>query len=419
LQALLPYGRGSIKASFPEWSRVSCVNPRGWESADEVGQLRRALANTHGPPLRELASGARRAVIVTCDRTRSVPSRFTFPLILEELKRGGISLRNVEVLVATGMHRGETLADVEERVGTEFVSELKVTIHNSDDASQLTRLGELSSGTPLTLNRLVVESDLVVIESTVEPHFFAGFTGGSKVILPGTAGTETILKNHCWQHIADPNSRAGLLRNRIRADGEEAVSHLNKVFALNMVLDDYKRIVFATAGDPVSSFEPAAKLVLDHSLVTLDYKPDVVVTTNGGYPLDRNVYQCVKGIAVPEEVLQRGSRVVMVSECMDGVGHKQFFDLLASGSPEDISQRLRASDSVIPDQWEVQILCRVLQRAPVWFVTRPELRSEIETMHMHYAPTVEAALSAAGLKEAERVLVVPQGPWTILKSQNA
>jgi nickel-dependent lactate racemase len=319
----------------------------------------------------------------------------------------------IKVLVATGLHKGETMVDVEERLGKELLGHLRVEIHDSDDHAHLAELGKLSSGAPLCLNRSVIESDLVIVESNVEPHFFAGFTGGSKVILPGVAGTEIILRNHCWHNIDHPKSRYGVAENPIRAEANEALRHLRRIFALNVVLDSEKRIVYATAGDPISSFNAAAESVSLHSRVQVKDPPDVVITTNGGYPLDRNVYQCVKGIAVPEGILRENSRIIMASECVDGVGHQDFLRLLASDTPEAVYDKLREGEVLIRDQWEVQVLCRILRKTPVCFITRPELAPEIRSMHMDYAQTIEQALDSANLRRGERVLVLPQGPMTL------
>lgn len=411
----LMYGCAGLTMELPDRYIVDSAVPKGWGEAKESVLLKEALRRPCGSlPLAEMARHCRNAVLVTCDKTRGVPSRITFPLILAELENGGMSAENIEVLVATGLHKGETMADVRERFGDEL-GDVRVEIHESDDTSQLIDLGCLTSGTQVYLNRSVVESDLVVFEGTVEPHFFAGFTGGGKVILPGVAGTETVLQNHCWKNIDDPRARYGILENPIRAEGNEALKHLTKVFAINLVLNARKKIVLAECGDPMDSFNRAAEIVSQHSSVRINYRPDLIITTNGGYPLDRNVYQCVKGIAVPEQVLHQGSRIIMVSECLDGVAHRRFSDLLTSGSPEEVYARMKTSGSTMPDQWQVQVLCRVLQKAPVWFVTRPELRSEIEAMHMRYAASVEEALSSANLSEEDKVLVAPQGPSTILK----
>ena len=363
--------------------------------------------------LKELAHESHGAVIVTCDRTRGVPSHVTIPLILRELRSGGMDPGRIKVLVATGLHKGETMVDVEERLGKELLGHLRVEIHDSDDHAHLAELGKLSSGAPLCLNRSVIESDLVIVESNVEPHFFAGFTGGSKVILPGVAGTETILRNHCWHNIDHPKSRYGVAENPIRAEANEALRHLRRIFALNIVLDSQKRIVYATAGDPISSFSAAAESVSLHSRVQVKDPPDVVITTNGGYPLDRNVYQCVKGIAVPEKILHKDSRIIMVSECVDGVDHRDFLRLLASDTPDAIYETLRKGEASVRDQWEVQVLCRVLRKTPICFVTRPEIASEIRSMHMDYAQTIERALDSVKLREGESILVLPQGPMTL------
>ena len=410
----LPYGRSQLTGRVPEWTATQVVIPKQWQIASQENPVETALKQPIGAPrLGELARQSRSAVIVTCDRTRGVPSHVTIPLILGELRSGGMNWDRIKVLVATGLHKGETMIDVGERLGAGLRDKLRVEIHDSDYQTQLVELGKLSSTTPLWVNRSVVESDLIIVESTVEPHFFAGFTGGSKVILPGVAGTETILRNHCWKNIDDQTSRYGVIENPIRAEANEALHYLGRSFALNLVLDSQKRIVHATAGDPILSFNAVAEAVRLHSGVQIQDEPDVVITTNGGYPLDRNVYQCVKGIAVPERILHRDSRIIMVSECMDGVGHPDFLRLLASDTPEVIYDKLREGEAPIRDQWQVQVLCRILRKTPVSFVTRPELSSEIKSMHMCCVGTIEQALDSVKLRSGENILVVPQGPITI------
>ncbi|MGA3298329.1 MAG: nickel-dependent lactate racemase, partial [Candidatus Bathyarchaeia archaeon] len=295
----LPYGRSSIAGEVPDSVAVEFANPREWlEKQSERELVIAAMSHPSGQRrLRELASGARSAVIVTCDKTRGVPSQITMPLILEELISAGLPSDCVSILVATGLHKGETEADVRERIGSELQG-MEVSVHDSDEHDQLSFLGNLSSGTPLYLNSGVLETDLVILESTVEPHFFAGFTGGSKMILPGVAGSETIIHNHSWQNIDDSRSRYGVADNPIRRDSNEALGFLKKTFALNLVLGYDKRIVFASSGDPIHSFNKAAEEVSAHSEIKIISQPNLVITTNGGFPLDRNVYQCVKGISV-------------------------------------------------------------------------------------------------------------------------
>ncbi len=411
----MPYGRSQLSEIITQ-PKVRCIESRQWQvtSPDKLVAfaLRRPSAS---PRLSNLARHSQKPIIVTCDKTRGVPSKITLPAILKELKAGGMK-GEVTVLIATGLHRDETIDDVRERFGGKLTEELQVVIHDSDDEDELVFKGKLPSGTPLYLNRSVVESDLVIIESTVEPHFFAGFTGGSKVILPGVAGTRTVLSNHNWQNIDNPRSRYGNLDNPIRADANSTLRLLKKkIFALNLILDSHKRIAHVTAGHALESFNKATKKVIQHSRILVKPQPDVVITSNGGYPLDRNLYQCVKGIAAPEQITHDGSRIIMIGECADGISHGAFKELLLTGSPSEIYPKLQSVDTV-RDQWEAQVLCRILLKNQVWFVTRRELKSEIERMHMHYASTIQEALNSCNVVKEERILVAPEGPSLILRA---
>jgi len=413
----MPYGRSVLDGQIPENVLVKNVNSKKWRALSERQVVKAALERPMGiQKLRRVARHRSRVVIVTPDRTRGAPSHITFPLILKELRAAGVDKHSVELLVATGLHKGEASVDLKERFGNELLEDMQVIVHDSDDQQQLTSLGKLSSGTPLILNRALVESDLIVVESTIEPHFFAGFTGGSKMILPGLAGTKTILGNHGWRNIDDPRSHYGVIENPVRAEANEALHHLKKIFALNLVSNNRKRIVYANSGEIMASFTSAAEQVSRHSQIQIAERPDMVITSNGGYPLDRNLYQCIKGIAVPEEIMHERSRIIMVGECSDGAAHTGFMELLRSGTPSEIYERIRTSGTPACDQWQVQILCRILGKNPVWFVTRNELKSEVESAHLHYASTIEEALAAAKLLQGERVLLVPEGPAMILKA---
>jgi len=416
MRVQLPYGHSQLSTIITQ-STVKRVESKQWQVTSPHTLVANALRKPlDSPRLSELARHSQKAVIVTCDKTRGVPSKITLPAILNELKACRMK-SEVTVLIATGLHRDETIDDVKERFGRKLTEELQVAIHDSDDEDELVFKGTLPSGSPLYLNRSVVESDLVIIESTVEPHFFAGFTGGSKAILPGVAGTRTVLTNHSWQNIDNSKSRYGNLDNPIRADANAALILLKKkIFALNLILDSQKRIAHVTAGHALESFNRAARKVIQHSRILVKKRPDVVITSNGGYPLDRNLYQCVKGIAVPEQITHDASRIIMVGECADGISHGAFKELLLAGSPSEIYAKLQSADITVRDQWEVQILCRILLKNQIWFVTRRELKTEIERMHMHYASTVEEALNSCNVVKEERILVAPEGPSLILRA---
>jgi nickel-dependent lactate racemase len=334
---------------------------------------------------------------------------------LRSLSREGIPDERIKLIVATGLHRLCTGEELMERLGRGLLNRLEVLNHDARDISSLVNLGRTSQGTPLWLNEVVRESDLVIGDGYIEPHFFAGYTGGGKNILPGVSGLETIKANHGAAMIDHPKARAGVLDgNPIYKDIVEGARRGGLDFSINVTLDPQKRISGVFAG----GFEEAQRAgseFLDGHVKVETNEADIVVTTNGGYPLDRDLYQAVKGMTVAEGIVREGGVAIVASECMDGVGHPKFRELVEmGGSPMEILEIIRAPGFFEIDQWEAQILARVLTRCEVICVTGVEAAT-IRGMHMIPAASVDEALSLA-LKSVGRdpeIVVVPGGPSTI------
>ncbi len=384
--------------------------------ANPDAELDRALvAPIASPSLEELARGKKRPIIIISDSTRPTPSGIIVEAALRSLSRAGIPAKSVRLVVATGLHRPSTEEELMERLGKGLLNRLEVWNHDARDDSSLVNLGRTSRGTPLWLNKAVQESDLVIGDGYIEPHFFAGYTGGGKNIMPGVSGFETIKANHGAAMIDHPKARAGVLKgNPIYEDIVEGARRGGLDFSINVTLDPQKRISGIFAGGFEEAHRAGSRFLDGHVKVETP-EADIVVTTNGGYPLDRDLYQAVKGMTVAEGIVREGGVAIVASECMDGVGHPKFRELVErGGSPMEILEIIRAPGFFEIEQWEAQILARVLTRCDVICVTGVEA-AIIRGMHMIPAASVDEALSLArkSVGRDPEIVVVPGGPSTI------
>ncbi len=387
---------------------------------DQSERVRMAMAEPIGSEfLEEQVKNKHNMVVITSDHTRPVPSKTIMPLILEEARRGNPDIE-ITILVATGFHRATTRAELIDKLGAEIVEAEKIVVHDSRDRSELVRLADLPSGGEMWINRLAVETDLLIAEGFIEPHFFAGFSGGRKSILPGVAGAETVLANHCAEFISSPHACTGSLTgNPIHCDMLFAAREVDLAYIVNVVIDENKRIIKAFAGD----FEVAhlAGCEFLRELVEIEVPAaDIVITSNGGYPLDQNIYQAVKGMTAAEAAVNDGGVIIMVAACNDGHGGQSFYDHLADAeSPVALLEKvaLIPRDKTLPDQWEFQILARILNRHTVIMVTDQCDAQMITNMHMEHSESVEGALKRAyDLKgHAASVAVIPDGVSVIVK----
>ena len=411
----VPCHRSHAVFEIPEANFVGSFRPHGEGAApDPAAEVRRALEHPIASPrLAELAKKAKTCVIICSDHTRPVPSKFIIPAMLEELRRGNPAL-DITLLIATGCHRGTTLAELEGKFGPEIVAKEKIVVHDCDDAALLTEAGTLPSGGRLIVNKLAMDCDLLVAEGFIEPHFFAGFSGGRTSVLPGIASRVTVLANHCAEFIESPCARTGILENNpIHRDMVYAGRRAKLAFIVNTVIDGEKRIVRAFAGDMEEAHRVGAEFCRRQARVEVP-EADVVITSNGGYPLDMNVYQSVKGMTAAEAVCREGGVIIMVSGCSDGHGGESFYKALkTASSPDEILERVRTvpRDATTPDQWQYQIMARVLKRFKV-LMYAPECSSDmLKEMMVEPVASPEAALARAFAvcgKDA-KVAVLPDG----------
>ena len=411
----IPYGRTHLEADIPDHRLLGVFEaPLPPPAPDPVAEVEHALDNPIGSSrLEELAAGKRNAVVILSDHTRPVPSRILLPPMLARLRRGNPAI-DITLLVATGFHRGTRREELVEKLGEDIVAREQIVVHDSADPESVVDAGVLPSGGRLLLNRLALEADLVVSEGFIEPHFFAGFSGGRKSVLPGIASRETVLANHCAEFIADARARTGILEgNPIHRDMVFAADTAKLAFVLNVVLGQGKRIVRAFAGAHRAAHEAGCRFLGDACRIHAP-SADIVITSNGGHPLDQNVYQSVKGMTAGEAVVREGGVIILCAACGDGHGGEGFYRmLLEAPSPRALQDRILAvpRTATEPDQWEVQILVRILCRNRVIMVTRDCDHAMLRAMGFGVASTLQEALDAAmvAMGPESTVAVIPDG----------
>lgn len=372
-----------------------------------------ALEHPVGSPrLRTLAEGKRNIVIVTSDHTRAVPSKITLPLLLKEIRSGNPDA-DITILIATGLHRPTTEEEQRRMFGDAIVDHEKIAINNAFAPEQFVELCTLPSGAVFQVNRLAAECDLLVTEGFVEPHFFAGFSGGRKSILPGICSERTVNENHSYKAVSHPRSNSGMLKdNPIHADMLCAAKAVNVQFIFNVALDGEKKIVAAWAGDLEQAHEAGVAFIRQWSQCPV-VTGDIVVTSNGGYPLDQNLYQSPKAMATAEACAGEDGVIIMCCSCCDGMGGAHFGQLIQRGTPDEIDRYLSSipPEKTIPEQWCTQVCVRVLRKHPVILVTTFLNHDEVRKANMIPASTPDEALEIAYRLKGEQasVVVIPDG----------
>lgn len=384
--------------------------------------VRKALENPIGSPrLRELARGKQKVVVIASDHTRPVPSKVIIPQMLREIRLGNPEA-DITLLIATGCHRETRKEELLEKFGEEIVRNEKIVIHDCDDTENMVSIAVLPSGGELVLNKLAVDADLLTAEGFIEPHFFAGYSGGRKSVLPGIASRKTVLFNHNAAFIDHPKARTGIVDgNPIHEDMVFAAQKANLAFICNVVNNSKKNVVYAVAGDVNEAHEKGMEFLKGVCGVKA-VPSEIVITTNGGYPLDQNIYQAVKGMTAAEATVKRGGVTIMVAKSNEGHGGKVFYETFRR--QKDLKKMMEdflatPPEETIIDQWQSQVFARVLMHSHIIYVSdaADEL---VEALHMIPADSIEEAVSIAdrileeqGIQEG-KILAIPDGVSVIV-----
>jgi lactate racemase len=412
----LAYGEGHLSVDLPE-GRTTVITPSHLPGLkDERGALLDALDHPIGAKgLRDWIEPGKRVCITFTDLTRATPNHRLIPWLLSYLQFH--SAENILLINQLGTHRPNTKAELEKMLTPEVVRKYRVINHEPENEDELVQLGTMRDGTPALINRHVIEADVRIITGFIEPHFFAGFSGGIKGIIPGTGGLRSIMSNHGAKNIGDPNATFGVTEgNPLWEELRDVALRVGPSFLLNVTLNEQRQITAVFAGDIIKAHRAGTEFVRKSAMQPVKEPFDVIVTTNSGYPLDLNLYQGVKGMSAGARIIKPGGTLILACECREGVPANSPLDKLlrAASSPEEILAMLSTPGFVRPEQWQAQIQALVQRKAKVLvYSSLPDdiIRACHLTPCRDIAAAVKEELERRG--PAARVAVLPQGPLTI------
>jgi nickel-dependent lactate racemase len=419
MRVKLAYGKEGLWVDLPD-ERVTVVEPQFVPGLpDEVRALREALRKPIGsPPLRKLVKPGQSVVIVFPDLTRPMPNDRVLPVLLAELEEAGVARADVTLINGLGTHRPNTEEELVGMLGRQVYESYRVVQHDAFDQSSLTGLGTTRSGHEVWINSAYLEADAKILTGFIEPHMFAGFSGGPKAVLPGLAGEQTVLGNHDYGMIAHPNAIWGITQdNPIWEEMAEVAAHTEPTFLLNVTLNKHRQMTAIFAGDVWQAHAAGTAFARETAMVPVPAPFDVVITTNSGYPLDLNLYQAVKGMSAAAQVVKTGGSIIAAAECWDGIpDHGQYKKLLhMADSPQALLDIVSAPGFLMHDQWEAQIQAQIQLKADVYvknsYLSDEELRQALFLPCHSIEETLAKLLEKHG--PGATVCVLPEGPQTI------
>jgi len=410
------YGPGHLAIELPDY-RTTVITPSDQPGlTDEPQAVLDALDSPIGcPPLNHWVKPANRICIAFTDSTRATPNERIIPWLLERLAH--VPPENVTLLNQLGTHRSNTTAELERMLTPGVVQRYRVLNHEPQNPDALVQFGTTRDGTPAWFNRHLVEADVRIITGFIEPHFFAGFSGGPKGIVPGCAGLQTVMSNHGARNIGHPQATFGVTDgNPLWEELRELARRVGSSFLLNVTLNERRQITGVFAGDLVEAHRAGCEFVRHSAMQPVAAPFEIVLTTNSGAPLDLNLYQGVKGLSAGARIVTEGGLLILACECSEGMPPGSPFErLLQSASgPDELLQRLPQTGPALPEQWQAQILALIQQKAEVR--VHSTLPAEVlEACHLRACPDIGAAVGER-LRQSgpnARVAVLPQGPLTI------
>ena len=416
----LAFGKNGADIQLPDGFEYIVLDAKSAAALpDQTAAIEQALDHPiASPPLAELARGKSSAAISVCDITRPAPNSVVLPPVLRRLEAAGIERSRIVILIATGLHRPATPAEIREIVGDEIAASYRVENHDARDFASHRFLGVTRSGTPAYVDERFAGADLRLTLGFIEPHLMAGFSGGRKLVVPGLAAQETIKVIHSPRFMREKLAVEGsILDNPLHRELTEIAGMTGHQFMVDVALSRDRKIAAVFAGDPVEAHRTGVEFVSRILLQNLDSAVDAVITTGAGYPLDLTYYQCIKGITAASHIVRKGGRILVAGACAEGCGGPEFSRLLGEYSdPAAFLEAIKDTDVTV-DQWQLEKLALVATNAEVLYCVpglAPDLRAKL------WGPAFDDINQAVqtvlkGLPEGARVAIIPEGPYVLAK----
>ena len=417
MQTHLAFGRSGITLQLPDGPRYMLAHTRTAAAlAEPRSEIENALSRpVAGPSLREVAAGKQTAAIAVCDITRPAPNTTTLPPVLRHLHSVGIPVEGICILIATGLHRAATEAEIQSIVGPDIASRYRVLNHDARERAQHRWLGVTRRDTPVYIDERFLSADLHLTLGLIEPHLMLGFSGGRKLIAPGVAAQETIKVIHSPRFMREPMATEGETEeNPLHAELLEMAAMARHDFMLDVTLTPSREISGVFAGAAVEAHAAGVRFLKETSVNRLPERADLVITSAAGYPLDLTFYQTIKGVTAAQHVAKPGGRILVLGECSEGIGSAEFARKLeAYAGHQQYLDEIRHT-SVEVDQWQLEKLALVGLNHELFFYTPGVTRRQIGSLGEHHYTDVNEAIAAAtaGLPPDARIALIPEGPYT-------
>jgi nickel-dependent lactate racemase len=427
MNSSLLFGRRELTLELPESITIHEINKYPMPVLEDVdGSIRQALHNPIGSPsLPELARGKKSACILICDITRPVPNGLLLPPLLDTLLAQGLQKEDILILVATGLHRPNEGEELRELVGDDEVfRSFRIENHFARDREAHVDLGLTSQGIPIGIDRRFYDAELKIATGLVEPHFMAGYSGGRKVVAPGVAYQDTILKFHTAHILEHPRAASCVMEgNPLHEAQIEIIRKIGDVHALNVAIDDKRRLGKVTFGAIEQSHLAAVSFMKKYAEVDIDRRFNTIVTSAGGYPLDKTYYQTVKGMVVPMDILEPGGTIIIASECSEGMGSPEFGaaqQMLCEQGKDQFMATLEGRSEALIDEWQTEMLLKPLRRGSIKLFTEQLGETELARIFVdHITDLQQAVLESVREHDDGDIAVIPEGPYVVPRYINS
>ena len=420
MKSLFLFGENGLEVEVPQGFDCQEVRSRKTVAVqDETAVVKESLDKPIDcKALIDIARGKKTAAISVCDITRPAPNQVTLPPLLDRLHRAGISRENIRVLIATGLHRAATKEEIDRIVGAEIAAQYQVVNHDARAIGEHRYLGDTRRGTPVYVDERFVSADLHITLGFIEQHLMLGFSGGRKLIVPGLAAQETIKVIHSPKFISEPLATEGSIEhNPLHEELLECAHMAGHDFILDVALTQERKIAGVFAGDPLKAHAAGVEFVRGACLEEIDEPADVVITSAAGFPLDLTFYQAVKGITAATHLAKPGGRILLVSECAEGIGSREFAGMIRNMKDfGDYLDEVRDLPVVV-DRWQAEKLALAGVEHELYFYAPGVTKDELGRIGERAFDTLDEAVAAVlrGLPTGARVILVPEGPYTFAR----